>query len=203
MRATPRTPRPVARAAALLAASALLLGACGDGGGDADATTDAAGDVAPRLEVTDAWARTSPRTADAGAVYLRIANDGDADDALVGVEVDTAVAARAELHETVAVEDGGDGGQDGGMDDGGMDDGGAQGDAGHGGGTGGGMMEMRPVDRIVVPAGGEVVLEPGGLHVMLLDLAAPLEAGSSVELTLEFEESGEQVVTADVRDEAP
>ena len=38
---------------------------------------------------------------------------------------------------------------------------------------------------------------------MLLDLAAPLEAGSSVELTLEFEESGEQVVTADVRDEAP
>ena len=198
MRATPRTRRPVARTAALLAASALLLGACGDGGGDADATTDAAGDVAPRLEVTDAWARTSPRTADAGAVYLRIANDGDADDALVGVEVDTAVAARAELHETVNVEDGGDGGQDGGMDDGGT-----PGDAGHGGGMGGGMMEMRPVDRIVVPAGGEVVLEPGGLHVMLLDLAAPLEAGSGVELTLEFEESGEQVVTADVRDEAP
>lgn|SRR5690606_9561703 len=198
MRATPRTRRPVARTAALLAASALLLGACGDGGGDADATTDAAGDVAPRLEVTDAWARTSPRTADAGAVYLRIANDGDADDALVGVEVDPAVAARAELHETVNVEDGGDGGQDGGMDDGGT-----PGDAGHGGGMGGGMMEMRPVDRIVVPAGGEVVLEPGGLHVMLLDLAAPLEAGSGVELTLEFEESGEQVVTADVRDEAP
>src|SRR5690606_27441472 len=178
----------------------LLLGACGDGGGDADATTDAAGDVAPRLEVTDAWARTSPRTADAGAVYLRIANDGDADDALVGVEVDPAVAARAELHETVAVEDRDDGMQGDGMGDDGMGDDGTQGgDAGHGGG----MMEMRPVDRIVVPAGGEVVLEPGGLHVMLLDLAAPLEAGSSVELTLEFEESGEQVVTADVRDEAP
>ena len=198
MRATPRTPRPVARTAALLAASALLLGACGDGDGDADATTGAGGDPAPRLEVTDAWARTSPRTADAGAVYLRIANDGDADDALVGVEVDPAVAARAELHETVNVEDGGDGGQDGGMDDGGT-----PGDAGHGGGMGGGMMEMRPVDRIVVPAGGEVVLEPGGLHVMLLDLAAPLEAGSGVELTLEFEESGEQVETAEVRDEAP
>jgi hypothetical protein len=47
-----------------------------------------------------------------------------------------------------------------------------------------------------------VALEPGGYHIMLLDLVAPLEAGTTLEVTLTFEESGEQVVTADVRDAA-
>jgi copper(I)-binding protein len=65
---------------------------------------------------------------------------------------------------------------------------------------GGGMMTMRPVERIDVPAGETVALEPGGYHVMLLDLAAPLEVGATVEVTLTFESAGTQVVTADVRD---
>lgn len=141
------------------------------------------GDTAGSLDATDAWARNSPAIATAGAAYLRISNGTDADDALVAVNVDPSVAATAELHETVAAMP-----SDGGM---GMSP------------SGGPMMEMREVDRIAVPAGESVALEPGGYHVMLIDLAEPLELGSTIELTLEFEEAGTLVVTAEVRESAP
>jgi copper(I)-binding protein len=62
-------------------------------------------------------------------------------------------------------------------------------DNGDGGGT------MRPVDRIVVPAGGSVKLEPGGYHVMLMGLKHELEAGDTVTITLTFESGTE--ITAD------
>ena len=219
------TPIPTHRRRTLRAAIAVLavtglVAACGDDDEPA-ATDDAAetgSEAAPEIEVTSAWARTSPRTADAGAVYLEITNDGDVDDALVGASVDSAVAATTEVHETVAVEpgatDGDDDADDDGMDDDGMDDddmddaddadGMDDGDDGDDGdmSDGAGMMEMRPVDRIEIPAGATVALEPGGYHIMLLELVAPLEAGTTIEVTLTFEESGEQVVTADVRDAA-
>ncbi len=50
----------------------------------------------------------------------------------------------------------------------------------------GGVMRMRQIPRIEVPVNGEVVLQPGGLHVMLIGLTAPLEAGGVVPLTLVF-----------------
>jgi copper(I)-binding protein len=59
-----------------------------------------------------------------------------------------------------------------------------------------GTMQMRPVDGVDIPAGGEAVLEPGGLHVMLIGLHAPLKAGASFPLTLTFEHAG--TVTVDV-----
>jgi len=62
---------------------------------------------------------------------------------------------------------------------------------------------MRAVDRLEIPAGETVSLEPGGYHIMLLDLASPLEEGSTVELTLTFENAGELVVTAEVRATGP
>jgi len=62
----------------------------------------------------------------------------------------------------------------------------------------GGVMSMRPVDGIDVPAGGQVRLEPGGLHVMLLDVDPDLEVGDTVPLTLTFDASGEQTVEAEV-----
>lgn len=65
-----------------------------------------------------------------------------------------------------------------------------------------GVMRMREVDGgIAVPAGGTAVLEPGGLHIMLLGLHAPLLEGESFPLTLTFERAGE--VTVDVAVEAP
>lgn len=48
----------------------------------------------------------------------------------------------------------------------------------------GDVMRMRQLDAIELPAGRAVSLEPGGLHVMLLDLKKPLARGDSVPLTL-------------------
>lgn len=64
----------------------------------------------------------------------------------------------------------------------------------------GGMMRMRQVEGgIDVPANGEVVLKPGGFHVMLIGLTRDLNAGDSVQLTLTFEKAGQIPVTAQVR----
>lgn len=63
-----------------------------------------------------------------------------------------------------------------------------------------GVMRMRPVEAIEVPAHGEAVLEPGGLHVMLIGLKTPLEQGGSFALTLVFEKAGEFEVTATIED---
>jgi copper(I)-binding protein len=195
--------RPVRRAAiatiVVLAATSFLV-ACGDDDDEPTATTEAAPQAS--VEITGAWARTSPSVASAGAVYLTITNTGDVDDALIGAAVDPSVAAKAEVHETVAAtgEDGSSTtAMDGGMTTQTTVDGAMATDTT----AGGGMMTMQPVDRIPVAAGESVALEPGGYHVMLLDLVAPLEVGSTIEVTLTFEESGEQVVTVEVRDMAP
>ncbi len=47
-----------------------------------------------------------------------------------------------------------------------------------------GVMQMRQVPEIRVPAGGSVELAPGGLHLMLIDLVEPLREGEEVEITL-------------------
>jgi hypothetical protein len=58
----------------------------------------------------------------------------------------------------------------------------------------GGVMRMRAVEGIDVPAGGRVELRPGGLHLMLVGLNRSLAEGDSVELTLRFREAGEVTV---------
>ena len=42
------------------------------------------------------------------------------------------------------------------------------------------MMKMKAVDRLPLPAGKSVELSPGGYHMMLFDLKAPLKAGDVV-----------------------
>lgn len=54
----------------------------------------------------------------------------------------------------------------------------------------GGVMKMRQVEAIEIPAGSTVALEPGGLHVMLFGLKAPLKEHDKFPLTLTFEKSG-------------
>ncbi len=54
----------------------------------------------------------------------------------------------------------------------------------------GGVMKMRPVKAIEVAPGEPAVLKPGGLHVMLMGLKAPLVKGESFPLTLVFEKAG-------------
>jgi copper(I)-binding protein len=62
-----------------------------------------------------------------------------------------------------------------------------------------GMAAMHPVDRLDVPAGATVTLEPGGYHLMLMNPTEPLEVGATVEITLRFETAGDVTITAEIR----
>jgi copper(I)-binding protein len=62
-----------------------------------------------------------------------------------------------------------------------------------------GMMKMRRIEKIDLPAGKRVSLEPGGLHVMLIGLTQPLKEGDKVDLTLRFDDGSEQRVSAPVK----
>ena len=67
----------------------------------------------------------------------------------------------------------------------------------------GNVMRMREVKAIDIPAGAKVALAPGGYHVMLLGLKAPLATGSSFPLTLTFEKAGEVTVHVHVESAMP
>lgn len=62
----------------------------------------------------------------------------------------------------------------------------------------GGVMRMRPVAAIDVKAKGEAVLQPGGLHVMMINLLTPLKEGDSVPITLTFDDGSSKKVDAKV-----
>lgn len=62
----------------------------------------------------------------------------------------------------------------------------------------GGVMRMRPVTAVEIKAKGEVALKPGGLHVMMIDLKAPLKEGEIVPITLGFDDGSSKVVEAKV-----
>ena len=58
-----------------------------------------------------------------------------------------------------------------------------------------GVMKMRPVEGgIDLPAGKTIQLAPGGYHVMLVGLNAPLVADSMFEITLVFQNAGKQTI---------
>jgi len=65
-----------------------------------------------------------------------------------------------------------------------------------------GVAAMRQVEGVQVPAGKQVVLAPGGTHIMLMGLSGPLVAGETFPLTLRFEKAGEQAVPVSVLDAA-
>jgi len=64
---------------------------------------------------------------------------------------------------------------------------------------GSGMMMQEREDGFVIPAGGELVLAPGGNHIMLMELGRPITTGQQITLTLEFD-GAEQDVTVSARD---
>ena len=63
----------------------------------------------------------------------------------------------------------------------------------------GDVMRMRQVSSIDVPAGGTVNLQPGGLHIMLIDLKEPLRQGETFPLTLTFAKAGKVTVYVPVK----
>lgn len=130
---------------ALLAAAALLASAaCGDGGSGS-------------LEITDAWARPSPPTADTAAFYVEVDNGGSEPDRLTGASSDR--CAMSELHSSETTD---------------------------------GIMTMGPAgaDELLIPAGGRLTLEPGGLHAMCMGLTAPLIEGETIDVEFTFETAG-------------
>ncbi len=65
-----------------------------------------------------------------------------------------------------------------------------------------GVMKMRELEGgIAIPAGGMHALKRGGDHVMFMGLDSPLEQGSTVTVTLTFEQAGDVVVEIPVDNE--
>ena len=97
--------------------AALALASCGGGGsaedemlddgsmtGDTVLLDDGIDDAAAAVTVEDAWARTSPMSADTGAIYAIFTSE--VDDAILYADVDFSVAMAAEVHETTMASDG-------------------------------------------------------------------------------------------------
>ncbi len=173
-------------AASITVGASLVLASCGDTDSSDSADRSAAGSSGDAIRIEGAWARTSPMMADAGAAYLTITSA--VDDALLSASVDPSIAATAELHETTMAA----------MEPATTEMGSTMTED-----TAAPAMKIVPVDRIDLPAGQAVALAPGALHIMLLDLAAPLEVDQTFTLTLTFELAGAVDVEVTVRDDAP
>lgn len=65
---------------------------------------------------------------------------------------------------------------------------------------GDGVMGMRPVEGIEIPAGDTVTLQPGGFHVMCIDRLEDFSPGDGVPLTLQFRNAGTITVDATIRE---
>lgn len=65
-----------------------------------------------------------------------------------------------------------------------------------------GVMKMRAVEALALPAGQAVALKPGSYHVMLMGLKAPIKAGETVPLTLTVEGEDKQRTTVEVKAQA-
>lgn len=62
-----------------------------------------------------------------------------------------------------------------------------------------GIMQMRKVDAVEVPAGQQVDLTPQSGHLMLMGLKSPLAVGTEFQITLDFETAPDVTVPVSVR----
>jgi periplasmic copper chaperone A len=111
------------------------------------------------LQITQPWARATPKGASTGAAYMTVTNTGTAAAKLSCASSDA--AAQCQIHEMS------------------MDN---------------GVMKMRPVEGgLEIKPGETVTFKPGGYHLMLVDLKAPLVKGKSVAATLKTGDNTVQV----------
>ena len=61
-----------------------------------------------------------------------------------------------------------------------------------------GVATMRMAGEINIPAESRIEMVPGGTHIMLQGLRAPLKTGDSFDLVLKFRHSGDRTVKVDV-----
>ena len=62
----------------------------------------------------------------------------------------------------------------------------------------GGVMKMRAVAKLPLPAGRAVAMKPGGYHLMLMELSKPLKEGDQVPVTLTFVDKDGRKTTQDI-----
>lgn len=65
--------------------------------------------------------------------------------------------------------------------------------------TSDGVMRMRAIEGLPLPAGKSVELKPGGYHVMLIDLVKPLVPGEQVPISLTFVAADGRKSTVEVK----
>ena len=63
--------------------------------------------------------------------------------------------------------------------------------------TVGGLVTMEHLETVVVPARDSLVLEPGGIHLMLTDVR-PAASGDSLRLSLAFARAGNRLIAVPV-----
>jgi len=126
--------------------------------------------LAAAIAVSDAWSRPAIGT---GVVYLRVANRGAAADRLDAAR--TPVARVVELHRS------------------------SEGDASMNGMRMSGVMSMRRVSAVTIPAHGGVTFAPGGYHLMAIGLRHDLHPNETFPLQLHFAAGGWTTVTVRVR----
>ena len=64
-----------------------------------------------------------------------------------------------------------------------------------------GVMKMRALPKLDLPAGKAVKLAPGGNHVMLMDLKQQMKKGDVVPITLKIEGADKKVQTLEIKAE--
>ena len=64
-----------------------------------------------------------------------------------------------------------------------------------------GVMKMRALSKLDLPAGKAVKLAPGGNHVMLMDLKQQMKKGDVVPITLKIEGADKKVQTLEIKAE--
>jgi copper(I)-binding protein len=64
----------------------------------------------------------------------------------------------------------------------------------------GGMMKMRQIEKLDVPAHGKVELQPGGYHLMLIKPKKPFKKGDTLTVTLHTENSYSKAVKMEVKE---
>lgn len=62
-----------------------------------------------------------------------------------------------------------------------------------------GVMRMRQISEINLPAGEAITLQPGGMHVMLIGLTQNLSVGENISLSLEFSDGSNQALEIPVQ----
>lgn len=133
------------------------------------------------VEVEDAWARPAIAQGN-GAAYFVMRNVGDQPVTLVGAS--STVAKYTEIHETYVIDSDHSHGDH-------EDDHSHHHHHDHGHdhhGAASQMLGMRKIDALPLAPGEELSFEPGGYHVMLIELQQALSWGESFEMILHFEE---------------